>query len=93
MLHTAIDVTKKLAHEWNSDEPLYNSTIAILSVRGTGLRSHTGLAYRMFKTLADGGINVNVISTSERSISITVNNEQGEQGLQLLKKEFDNEMI
>jgi aspartokinase len=47
----------------------------------------------MFKTLADGGINVNVISTSERSISITVNNAQGEQGLQLLKNEFANEMI
>jgi aspartate kinase len=93
MLETAIDVTKKLANEWNSDEPLHNPTIAILSVRGTGLRSHTGLAYRMFKTLADEGINVNVISTSERSISITVNNAQGEQGLQLLKQEFANEMI
>ncbi|MDR0705418.1 MAG: aspartate kinase [Planctomycetaceae bacterium] len=93
MLDAAIDVTKKLADTWRSDEPLYNPTIAILSVRGTGLRSHTGLAYRMFKTLADGGINVNVISTSERSISITVNNAQGEQGLQLLKKEFANEMI
>lgn len=93
MLDAAIDVTKKLANEWNSDEPLYDPTIAILSVRGTGLRSHTGLAYRMFKTLADGGINVNVISTSERSISITVNNAQGEQGLQLLKNEFANEMI
>ncbi|MDR2755546.1 MAG: aspartate kinase [Planctomycetaceae bacterium] len=93
VLDTALDVTKKLAGEWKSDEPLYNSTIAILSVRGTGLRSHTGLAYRMFKTLADGKINVNVISTSERNISITVNNAQGEQGLQLLKKEFANEMI
>ncbi|MDR2441435.1 MAG: aspartate kinase [Planctomycetaceae bacterium] len=93
MLDTALGVTKKLADEWKSEEPLYNSTIAILSVRGTGLRSHTGLAYRMFKTLADGGINVNVISTSERNISITVNNDQGEQGLQLLKKEFANEMI
>jgi aspartate kinase len=92
-LETAIDVTTKLANTWHSDKPSYNPTIAILSVRGTGLRSHTGLAYRMFKTLADGGINVNVISTSERSISITVNNAQGEQGLQLLKKEFANEMI
>ncbi|MDR2116673.1 MAG: aspartate kinase [Planctomycetaceae bacterium] len=93
MLDTAIEVTKKLADEWKSDKPLYNPTVAILSVRGTGLRSHTGLAYRMFKTLADGGINVNVISTSERNISITVDNAQGEQGLQLLKKEFANEMI
>jgi aspartate kinase len=93
MLETALEITRKLANEWESDEPLYSSTVAILSVRGTGLRSHTGLAYRMFKTLADAGINVNVISTSESNISITVNSTQGEQGLQLFKKEFANEMM
>ncbi|MDR3197545.1 MAG: aspartate kinase [Planctomycetaceae bacterium] len=93
MLDIALGVTKKLAGEWKSDEPLHNPTVAILSVCGTGLRSHTGLAYRMFKTLADGGINVNIISTSERNISITVNNAQGKHGLQLLKKEFANDMI
>jgi aspartate kinase len=67
--------------------------VAILSVRGTGLRSHTELAYRMFKTLGDSGINVNVITTSERNIAITVDETNGEKGLKLLQKEFANEMM
>jgi aspartate kinase len=93
VLQKALAVTGELTKEWGSNEPQFNSEIAILTVRGTGLRSHTGLAYRMFKTLADGNINVNVISTSERSISITIDNYVGEKGLQLLKNEFVTEMM
>ncbi|MDR2762043.1 MAG: aspartate kinase [Planctomycetaceae bacterium] len=93
ILQKALDASRKLTNEWNAAEPQFNPEIAILTVRGTGLRSHTGLAYRMFKTLADGDINVNVISTSERSISITVNDSCGEKGLQLLKNEFAAEIM
>ena len=92
-LDKAVEVTRKLAKVWKSDEPLYNPKVAILSVCGTGLRSHTGLAYRMFKTLADGGINVNIISTSERNIAITVDEANSEKGLKLLQKEFAGEMM
>jgi len=92
-LNKALEITQKLAKKWKSDEPLCNPAIAILSVRGTGLRSHTELAYRMFKTLADSGINVNVISTSERNIAVTVDEANGEKGLKLLEKEFANEMM
>ncbi|MDR0391752.1 MAG: aspartate kinase [Planctomycetaceae bacterium] len=93
VLQKALAVSQELTKEWNSTEPQFNPEIAILIVRGTGLRSHTGLAYRMFKTLADGNINVNVISTSERSISITIDDYIGEKGLQLLKNEFEAEMM
>ncbi|MDR1479072.1 MAG: aspartate kinase [Planctomycetaceae bacterium] len=93
VLSKALSVVGNLTSEWGSAKPQHNSEIAILTVRGTGLRSHTGLAYRMFKTLADGNINVNVISTSERSISITVEDSSGERGLQLLKNEFLAEMM
>ncbi len=93
MLQKALEVAGALAKEWGCAEPKHNAKIAILSVRGTGLRSHTGLAYRMFKTLADGGINVNIISTSERNIGISVSDDNGEKGLELLKKEFSKEMM
>jgi aspartate kinase len=93
ILQRSLEASRKLTNEWNAAEPQFNPEIAILTVRGTGLRSHTGLAYRMFKTLADGNINVNVISTSERSISITVNDSCGEKGLQLLKNEFAAEIM
>ncbi|MDR0870338.1 MAG: aspartate kinase [Planctomycetaceae bacterium] len=93
VLDKALAVSKTLTVQWKSGDPKYNPAVAILSVRGTGLRSHTGLAYRMFKTLADGGINVNVISTSERSIAITVDDANGSRGLELLKTEFAKDMI
>ena len=92
-LDKTLKITRQLAKKMKSDEPIVNPAIAILSVRGTGLRSHTGLAYRMFKTLADSGINVNVISTSERNIAITVDDACGAKGLKLLEKEFAHEMM
>ena len=93
MLQKTLEITQALAAEWKSPAPLHNPTIAILSVRGTGLRSHTGLAFRMFKTLADGGINVNMVSTSERNTAITVGDADGEKGLELLRQEFAQNMI
>jgi len=92
-LEKALEITQKLAKKWKSEEPTYKPSIAILSVRGTGLRSHTELAYRMFKTLADNEINVNVISTSERNIAITVDEANGKKGLKLLQEEFAGEMM
>ncbi|MDR3234518.1 MAG: aspartate kinase [Planctomycetaceae bacterium] len=93
VLDRALKVVRKLTADWGGEEPLYNSAAAILSVRGTGLRSHTGLAYRMFRTLADGGINVNIISTSERCVSVSVDDKNGEKGLKLFRKEFAKEMM
>jgi aspartate kinase len=92
-LDKALGVATALSKEWGCAALTHNPKIAILSVHGTGLRSHTGLAFRMFKTLADGGINVNIICTSERNIGISVNDENGEKGLELLKKEFAKEMM
>ena len=71
----------------------HHPEIAKLTLRGTGLRSHTGLAYRMFKTLHDGKINVDVISTSEVSVSVVVDDEQGAKGKKLLETEFKNELL
>ena len=92
-LDKTLAVMRTLAKKWKSDEPVVSQKVAVLSVRGTGLRSHTELAYRMFKTLGDSGINVNVITTSERNIAITVDEANGERGLKLLQKEFAHEMM
>jgi aspartate kinase len=62
-------------------------------VFGTGMWSHTGLAYRMFKTLADAGINVSVISTSEVGVNVIVHSDQGVQGRELLEREFAEEIL
>ena len=69
----------------------YDSRAAKLTVRGAGLRSHTGLAYRMFRTLGEGNVNVSVISLSERCAAVIVDEAHGETGRDNLAKEFSEE--
>jgi aspartate kinase len=62
--------------------------IAILTVKGIGIRSHTGVGLRMFKALAEAGINVEMVSTSEVRTNVVVAAEKGEAGLAALKQAF-----
>jgi len=55
-----------------------------ISVVGVGMRSHAGVALRMFKALADKGINIQVISTSEIKISVLVSGAYTELALRSL---------
>ncbi len=63
----------------NSDD-----SVAKVSVIGVGMRSHVGIAQEMFKTLADKGINILVISTSEIKISVLIAEEYTELALRAL---------
>jgi aspartate kinase len=49
-----------------------DSNVVKISVIGVGMRSHAGVAQQMFKTLADRGINIQVISTSEIKVSVLI---------------------
>ena len=66
--------------------------VAKLTVYGTGLKSHTNVAVRVLKTLAEAKINVGMINTSEATFNVTVPAESGEQALNLLKTEFASEI-
>jgi aspartate kinase len=55
-----------------------------VSVIGVGMRSHAGIAQRMFKALAEKGINIQVISTSEIKISVLVAEEYTELAVRAL---------
>jgi aspartate kinase len=59
-----------------------------LSITGVGIRSHAGVADRLFKPLADEGINIDLVSTSEVRLNVIVAAEQGEQALRILRKAF-----
>ena len=63
-----------------------------LSVSGIGLRSHTGVAIRMFRALADAHINIDMISTSEVRVNVVVGGEQGRAGLEELQSAFADAM-
>ncbi len=63
--------------------------IAKLSIVGVGMRSHAGIASRMFKSLADAGINLRLITTSEIKISVVIDEKYLELGVRALHEEFE----
>jgi aspartate kinase len=62
--------------------------IAKVLVLGVGMRSHTGVARRMFGALAKRGINIGMISTSEVCLTVVVDQERGEEARACLKEAF-----
>lgn len=68
--------------------PIYHNELAKISVVGVGMRTHTGVAQRMFKALADAGINIQNITTSEIKISCIIDKAQGPRALQLVHDAF-----
>ena len=67
-------------------------SIAKLSVSGVGLRTHTGVAIRMFKALSEAGINLDLINTSEVRVNVVVDGLQGEKGMKQLQAAFADVM-
>ena len=61
-----------------------DSNVVKISVIGVGMRSHAGVAKQMFQTLADKGINIQVISTSEIKVSVLIAAEYTELALRAL---------
>jgi len=63
--------------------------MAKVSIVGVGMRSHAGIAARMFRTLAEEGINIQMISTSEIKISVVVDEKYAELAVRVLHKAFE----
>src|SRR5690606_3507951 len=64
------------------------SGIAKVSVVGIGMRSHSGVAAKMFKALADGGINIQMISTSEIKTAVIVQESEVENAARVVHTAF-----
>ena len=67
--------------------------IAKVSVVGVGMRSHAGIASRMFRVLAEEGINIQMISTSEIKISVVVDEKYMELAVRVLHKAFELDQV
>lgn len=65
-----------------------NAKVAKLSLVGIGMRSHSGVASTMFKTLGEAGINIQMITTSEIKISVVVDEAHLEPGVRAIHKAF-----
>ena len=88
-LEKSLELVSPLLKEWGDAELSHEAEIAKLSVVGIGLRSHTGVGQSMFSALAEAGINIQMINTSETRISAVVDHEQGEAAYRGLLQKFD----
>ncbi|ASM72944.1 MULTISPECIES: aspartate kinase [Roseobacteraceae] len=73
------------------DELIADMDVAKVSVVGIGMRSHTGVAAKMFKVLSNEGINIKVITTSEIKISVLIDRKYMELAVQALHDAFELE--
>ncbi len=84
----ALKTSKELAKKVKAKDVLVDESIAKVSIVGIGMRSHSGVAARCFAVLAKNKINIEMISTSEISISCVTHKRQGKKALKVLHKEF-----
>ena len=87
-LQKALDVVKKAAKELKAGHVACDENIAKVSIVGVGMRSHSGIASKMFGALARKKINIDMISTSEIKISCVVSGTKGRLAAQTIHKEF-----
>ncbi len=84
----ALEILRQRATQLGAREVSGDCKIAKLSLVGIGMRSHAGVASRMFEALAKEGINIRMISTSEIKISVVVDEKYLELGVRTLHEAF-----
>ncbi|MCM8774995.1 MAG: ACT domain-containing protein, partial [Candidatus Omnitrophica bacterium] len=87
-LDRALAVMRKAAKTIGASHIACDENIAKVSVVGVGMKSHSGIASRMFRALARKRINIDMISTSEIKISCVVNGAKGREAIREIHKEF-----
>jgi aspartate kinase len=87
----AMAILEQTAEAMGAREVLGDDKIVKISLVGVGMRSHAGIASKMFEALADEGINIRMISTSEIKISVVVDEKYLELGVRALHGAFELE--
>ncbi len=88
---TEVELTKEVLKEYEekSENIEYDTDIAKVSVVGVGMKSHSGVAAKAFKTLAEENVNILMISTSEIKISMIIDEKYGELAVRALHKAYE----
>ncbi len=81
-------ITRKVARRIGANEVLLDEDIARVSIVGVGMKSHHGVAAKMFAVMADNKINIEMISTSEISISCIIKKKFAETAVKKLHEAF-----
>lgn len=86
----AVNVSEEIAKELGCTKVTHRQDVAKLSVSGIGLRSHTGVAIGMFKALAEAGLNIQIMNTSEVRVNVILDGADGKAGLDCLRQAFQD---
>lgn len=87
-LDAARKATEQAVKEIGAERFVDDATISKVSIVGLGMADQTGVADRLFRALADGGINIHAISTSEIKVSCLVDRDRGLEALRIAHREF-----
>ncbi|MGB0845583.1 MAG: aspartate kinase [Thiolinea sp.] len=87
-LEQASRLLEQTAETLDADRCKFDDQIAKVSIVGAGMRSHAGVASKMFKVLADEGINIRLVSTSEIKVSVVVDEKYLELAVRVLHEAF-----
>jgi aspartate kinase len=90
-LKKTLDILKKISAHLGAREVIGDDGICKIGLVGVGMRSHVGVASKMFRTLAEEGINIQMISTSEIKITVVIDQKYMELAVRVLHKVFDLE--
>ena len=92
-LRRALELIRTVADQIGAGGIRYQDQVAKVSIIGVGMRTHAGVAARMFEVLAAEGINIEMIATSEIKISVVVNTKYGELAMRALHDSFLGEAL
>jgi aspartate kinase len=87
-LPQTLQAVQEAAAELGAAGVTHDDSVAKVSVVGLGMARQTGVARRMFRALADAGVNIQVITTSEIKISVLVDRQQGQVALRTVHQAF-----
>src|SRR5690606_37594967 len=86
-------IREKIQPHIGARDVIGGDRIAKVSVVGVGMRSHAGIASKMFRVLAEEGINIRMIATSEIKVSVVVDEKYMELAVRVLHKAFDLDQV
>jgi aspartate kinase len=84
----ALAMVENMADSIQAQGVTVDPHIAKVSIIGVGMRTHAGVAARMFKVLSREGVNIEMISTSEIKVSVVIDEKNTERAVKALHKEF-----
>ena len=87
-MRTAEEIVGRVAKEMGAQSVTHDTDIAKVSLVGAGMKTSPGIAARMFRVLADNGVNIHMISTSTIRVSVVISSSEMEKAVRALHTAF-----